>query len=139
MKAKVKLIDGIALAAFGDSNHWVTMDGPEKFGGFHAGPRPMELILMGLAGCAAMDVLSILRKKRVEIKNFDMEIEAERAEEHPQIFTKIKLHYNFYGKNIKPADVERSIELTDEKYCPATSMLRHSAEITHEYKIIETD
>jgi putative redox protein len=138
MNAKIKLIDGIALAGVSNSNHWVTMDGPENFGGHSAGPRPMELVLMGVAGCAAMDVLSILRKKRAELNGFNMEVEAERTEEHPQVFTRIKLNYIFSGKNIQPSDIERSIELTEEKYCGATAMLKGAVEIIHNYRIVES-
>ena len=139
MKAKLKLIDGIALAGVSDSNHWVTLDGPEDFGGFSAGPRPMELILLGLAGCAAMDVLSILRKKRVKLSNFNMHVDAERAKDHPKVFTKIKFNYIFSGKNIRPLDIERSIELTEGKYCSATAMLKDVVEIIHDYKIEESE
>jgi len=139
MKAKLKLIDGIALAGVSDSNHWVTLDGPEDFGGFSAGPRPMELMLLGLAGCAAMDVLSILRKKRVKLSNFNMHVDAERAKDHPKVFTKIKFNYIFSGKNIRPLDIERSIELTEGKYCSATAMLKDVVEIIHDYKIEESE
>jgi len=137
MKAKIKLIDGIAFAGVSDSNHWVTLDGPEEFGGFSAGSRPMELILLGLAGCAAMDVLSILKKKRVQLSDFGMEIDAERTEDYPKVFTDIKLYYLFTGKNIRPSDIERSIELTEEKYCGATAMLKNAVKITHDYQIVE--
>jgi putative redox protein len=139
MKAKLRWIDGIALAGVSDSNHWITLDGPKEFGGFLAGPRPMELVLLGVAGCAAMDVLSILRKKKVKLSDFKVEAEAEQAEKHPQVFTKIKLNYMFYGENIRPADIERSIELTEEKYCGATAMLKSAVEIIHDYGIIESE
>jgi len=102
MKAKLKLIDGIALAGVSDSNHWVTLDGPEDFGGFSAGPRPME-------------------------------------KDHPKVFTKIKFNYIFSGKNIRPSDIERSIELTEGKYCSGTAMLKDVVEIIHDYKIEETE
>jgi putative redox protein len=139
MRVRLKLIGGIALAGVSDSNHWVTLDGPEDFGGYSAGSRPMELILLGLAGCAAMDVLSILKKKRIELNDFNMDVEAERAEDHPKVFTKIILNYIFTGKNIHTSDVERSIELTGEKYCSATAMLKDVVDITHKYKIVESE
>jgi len=139
VKATIKLINGITLAGKSDSNHWVTLDGPENFGGFSAGPRPMELMLLGLAGCAAMDVLSILRKKRVNLSDFNMNVEAERAEDHPRVFTRIKLNYMFTGKNIHPSDIERSIKLTEEKYCGATAMLKSAVEINHDYQILEPE
>jgi len=139
MKAKIKRISGLALAGVSDTNHWVAMDAPQQFGGSHAGARPMELILIGVAGCAGMDVLSILQKKRVKLLDFAMEVEAEQAEDHPQVFTKIILHYIFTGKDIRPADIERSIKLTEEKYCSATAMLSNNVEIVHDYQIREPD
>ena len=139
MKATIQRINGTALAARGGSNHWVVMDGPEEFGGFSAGTRPMEMILIGLAGCSAMDVLSILKKKRVKLDDFSMQVEAERAEDHPKVFTKIHLHYIFTGKAIKAKDVERSIELSQDKYCGASAMLRKAAEISFDYEIIEPE
>jgi putative redox protein len=139
MKVTIQRINGTALVGRGGSNHWVVMDGPEDFGGFSAGTRPMEMILIGLAGCSAMDVLSILQKKRVRLDDFSMRVEAERAEEHPKVFTKIHLHYVFTGSNIKPRDVERSIELSQDKYCGASAMLRKAAEISHDYEIKEPE
>ncbi len=135
MRAKLQRIDGLALAGVSDSNHWVTMDGPEDFGGFSAGPRPMEMMLLSIVGCTAMDVLSILKKKRIKLDDFSVEVKAERAEEHPRVFTEIKLHYIFTGKNIRPVDVERAIGLSQDKYCSATAMLRKVANITHDYQI----
>ncbi len=138
MTAKIKLIDGIALAGISDSNHWVNLDGPEDFGGFSAGPRPMEYMLLGLAGCAAMDVLSILRKKRIELNDFTMEIQAEQSANHPKVFTKVKLNYIFDGKNIQSSDVDRAIELTVDKYCGATAMLKNTVNIIHNYQILNS-
>jgi len=136
MKVKIRQIDGIALAGAGDTNHWVGMDGPEEFGGHAAGSRPIELLLMSLGGCTGMDVISILKKKRVKLDDFRIEIDADRAEEHPRVFTAINLHFIFIGKGIRPKDVERAIELSSTKYCPASAMLRKSVKITHDYEII---
>ena len=137
MQVRIKQIDGIALAGAGDTNHWVAMDGPEDFGGHSAGSRPMELLLMSLGGCTAMDVLSILKKKRVKLDDFGIVIEAERAEEHPKVFTEIKLHFVFTGKDIRPKDIERAIDLSRDKYCPDTAMLRNSVKIFFDYEIME--
>lgn len=139
VKVKIKQIEGLALAAFSNSNHWVTMDAPEKLGGFAAGFRPMELLLTAVAGCVGMDVISILEKKRVKLQGFEMLVEAEQTEEHPQIFTEINLNYTLIGKNIKPADVERAIQLTDEKYCGAIAMIRDITKIRHNYQIKEPE
>lgn len=135
MNVKIRRIDGLALAGFSNSNHWVTMDAPTDLGGFGAGPRPMELMLIAIAGCAAMDVLAILKKKRARIDRFDMEVKAEQENEHPQVFTIIDLNYTFTGDRINPVDVERAIKLTDEKYCAATAMVKGVAKINHHYRI----
>ena len=139
MKAKIKRIEGLALAGVSDSNHWVTMDTDKKFGGSDAAGQPMELFLLGLAGCTAMDVLSILKKKRVNLADFSMEIDANRAEDHPRVITSVKLHYIFTGKNIRPIDVERSIELSQDKYCSAAAMLQKTVEISYDYQIIDSN
>lgn len=138
-KAVVQNIKGITFVGKADSNHWVIMDGPEEFGGSNAGTRPKELVLIALGGCTGSDVASILRKKRVNFKNFYINIEAEVAEEHPQVYTKINLEYVLEGKSINPSDVERAIELSKTKYCSVSFMLKNSVEITHTYKIIEVD
>ncbi len=134
-KAYVKQIKGITFAGKTDSNHWITMDGPEDFGGSNAGIRPKELILIGLAGCTGSDVVSILSKKKVKMEDYEMNLTAEVAETHPQVFTKIHIEYVFYGSEINPKDVERAIELSQTKYCSVTAMLQKSVEITHSYRI----
>ncbi len=111
------------------------MDGPEEFGGSNAGIRPKELILLGLAGCTGSDVVSIMNKKRVKPKDFEINVSAEVAEEHPQVFTKIHIEYVFYGDEIKKEDVERAIELSQTKYCSVSAMLKKSVEISHSYRI----
>ncbi|MDP2208344.1 MAG: OsmC family protein [Bacteroidota bacterium] len=136
-KAIVKNIQGVTFLGKADSNHWVTMDGPEEFGGSNAGTRPKELILLALGGCTGSDVAAILRKKRINLKNFYMNIEAEVSDEHPQVYTKINIEYVLEGKAIEPKDVERAIELSLTKYCSVTHMLRKSVEINHTYKIVE--
>ena len=134
-KAYIKQIKGITFAGKTDSNHWITMDGPEDFGGSNAGIRPKELILIGLGGCTGSDVVSILSKKRVKIDDFEMNISAEVAETHPQVFTTIHIEFVFYGNNIDPKDVERAIDLSQTKYCSVTAMLEKSVKITHSFRI----
>lgn len=134
-KAYIKQIKGITFAGKTDSNHWITMDGPEDFGGSNAGIRPKELILISLGGCTGSDVVSILSKKRVKVDDFEMNINAEVAETHPQVFTSIHIEFVFYGKNIDPKDVERAIELSQTKYCSVTAMLEKSVKITHSFRI----
>ena len=134
-KAYLKQVKGITFAGKTDSNHWITVDGPENFGGSDAGIRPKELLLLSLAGCTASDVVSILQKKRVKLDDFEINISAEMTEEHPKVFTKIDLEYVFYGDNIAEKDVERAIELSETKYCGVTAMLEKALEINHTYKI----
>ena len=134
-KAYLKQVKGITFAGKTDSNHWITVDGPENFGGSDAGIRPKELLLLSLAGCTASDVVSILQKKRVKLDDFEINISAEMTEEHPKVFTKIDLEYVFYGDSIAEKDVERAIELSETKYCGVTAMLEKALEINHTYKI----
>lgn len=134
-EAIVKQLQGITLAARSDSNHWVTMDGPEIFGGSEAGPRPKELLLMALGGCTASDIIPIMKKKRVPFQNVEVRLTAHVREEQPQVFTDIHIEYIVFGDGIKPIDVERAIELSTTKYCAVSAMLRGSVKITHSYRI----
>ncbi len=137
MKALVTQLKGMTFAAKGESNHWVMIDGPEEFGGSSAASRPMEFILFGFAGCSGADIASILQKKRANVEKFEISIEAERAEDYPKVFTKIHLNFLFIGRNLKEKDIERAIELTRTKYCPAWAMLKDVVEITYAYEIRE--
>ena len=134
-KAYIKQIKGISFAGKTDSNHWITMDGPEELGGHNAGIRPKELLLLGLGGCTGSDVVSILRKKRVPVEDFEINITSETQEEHPQVFTKIHVEYVFYGKELPVADIERAIDLSQNKYCSVTKMHEKAAVVTHSYRI----
>jgi len=134
-KAVVRQIQGITFAAKTESGPWITMDGPEAFGGSNGAPRPKELLLMALGGCTGSDVVSILKKKRVALEKFEARLSAEVRDEHPQVFTSIHVEYVFTGHDISAADVERAIELSTTKYCSVTAMLRESVKITHSYQI----
>lgn len=138
-KVYLKQVKGLTLAAKGETNHWITMDGPEKLGGSNAGVRPKELVLMALAGCTASDVISILQKKRVKLSDFEINITAQQSEEHPKVFTHIDLEYVFYGRDIKEKDVERAIELSTTTYCGVNAMLSKAMTIDHTYRIVETE
>ena len=128
--------NGITFAGRVDSNHWVMMDGPEKFGGSDAGSRPKELMLLALAGCTGSDVASILAKRRIALDNFEINVTAEESEEHPIVFTSMHIEYVFYGQNIAEKDVERAIELSQTKYCGVTAMYEKAMKITHSYRIV---
>lgn len=133
--AVIKQVQGLSLAGKADSNHWVVMDGPEELDGSNAGARPKELVLLALGGCTASDVLSILKKKRASVDDFEVRLTAEQSEEHPQVFTRIHVEYVIRGERINTRDVERAIELSETKYCAVTAMLRSSVVITHSYRI----
>jgi putative redox protein len=137
--ARLVQIQGISFAGTADSNHWVTMDGPPDFGGRGAATRPKELVLLGLAGCTASDVVSILKKKRVALDRLEVNATAEEREEHPRIYTKIHLEFVLHGSGIKEADVKRAIELSDSTYCSVGAMLKPTVEITHSVTIVPTD
>jgi len=139
MKVQVTQLKGIAFAAKAESNHWVMIDGPEEFGGSSAGSRPMEFILFGFAGCSGSDIASILQKKRVKLDKFEINVEAEEAEDYPKVFTKIHLNFVFTGRELKEKDVERAIELSRVKYCPVWAMLKDVVEITYSYEIRESE
>ena len=136
-KAVVKQVRGITFVGkTDDTNHWVTMDGPDNFGGSGAAIRPKELLLLSLGGCTGADVIAILQKKRIKLDDFQINISAEQTETHPKVFSKINLEYVFTGKDIKEKDVERAIELSQTTYCGVTAMLQKSVEITHNFKIV---
>ena len=136
MKVAVKQVDGITFVGRGETNHWVVIDGPKEFFGSEAGTRPMELFLISLGGCTASDVASILNKKRVSIDDFSVEVEGDRVDEHPKVFTKIHIKFIFHGNNIDESAVKRAIELSWNKYCPITAMLKKILPMDYSYEII---
>ncbi|MGD2140085.1 MAG: OsmC family protein [Burkholderiales bacterium] len=137
MKARVKLLDNVAFVGESESGHAFVMDGAKEGGGRNLGPRPMEVLLIGTGACSAYDVVTILRKARQPVRDCWVEIDAERAPAEPKIFTRIHLHFVVEGTNIKPAQVERAVELSAEKYCSASIMLGKTAQITHDFEIID--
>lgn len=137
MKARVKLVEGITFVAESGSGHAVVMDASPEVGGRDLGARPMEMLLMGAGGCSAIDVVHILKKSRQQLVDCVVELEAERAAEDPKVFTRIHMHYIVTGRGLNPAQVERAIKLSKEKYCSATIMLAKTAEVTSDYEIRE--
>jgi len=135
MKARAKLIEGMAFLGEAGSGHSVIMDGAPDYGGRNIGFRPMELLLVGLAGCTAFDVVLILRKGREDVADCVVEVSAERAAEDPKVFTKIHLSYRVKGKNLGDAKVKRAVELSKEKYCSASIMFGKTAEMTYDYVV----
>jgi putative redox protein len=119
------------------SGHSVVMDGAADAGGRNLGVRPMEMLLLGLGGCTAFDVVSILQKSRQKLVDCEVEIEAERATEVPKVFTSIHVHFIVSGKDLDPAKVERAVNLSADKYCSASRMLEKAATITHDFEVVE--
>ncbi len=137
MRASVRWLDGLMFEATAGSGHTIAIDGPPDLGGRNRGSRPMEVVLMGTGACSAADVVSILNKSRQDITDCVVELDAERAESVPKVFTRIHMHYVVTGRKLKAEAVERAVKLSAEKYCSATQMLNKTAEITHDFEIRE--
>jgi putative redox protein len=135
MKARVKWVQDVTFVGESGSGHSVVMDGAPGAGGRNIGFRPMEMLLLGLGGCSAFDVLLILRRGREAITDCVVEIEAQRAETDPKVFTAIEMVYKVSGKNLDANKVERAVNLSAEKYCSATKILSATAKITHRVEL----
>ena len=136
MKTRVKWLDKMSFVGESGSGHSVVMDGPPEFGGRNLGVRPMEMLLLGLGGCASFDVVSMLKKSKQDLVDCEVEITAERADKEPKVFTNIHLHFVISGNELSDKRVARAIELSAEKYCSASIMLGKTAKVTHDYEII---
>ncbi len=139
MKARVKWIEDVLFLGESGTGHSLIIDGPEEMGGHGTGMRPMELLLLGMGSCTAFDMVQMLKKSRQDIHDCVVDITSDRSEEIPKVFTKIHVHYTITGKNVKESQVKRAVELSTEKYCSASLMLGKTAEITHDYEIINVD
>ena len=139
MKAAVTWDHGLSFEGTADSGFKVNMGGSTAVGGDDDGFRPMELILTGLIGCTAMDVISILRKKRQDVTDFRVTADAEQADSHPHVFTKIRIHYIVEGHNIDAKAVERAMELSETRYCPAQAMLSEAVPMELTYEIVQAE
>ncbi len=138
MKAIIKWLDGASFVAESGSGHCVVMDGPEDAGGRNSGVRPMEMLLMGMGGCASFDVVNMLRKSRQDIVDCQAQLEATRSDGIPSVFTDIHIRFLVSGRNLKEAQVKRAVSLSAEKYCSASIMFERSGtRISHDYEIIE--
>jgi putative redox protein len=130
--------DGMEFEGKTPSNHKIVLDASEDVGGKNKGPRPMELFIVGLMGCTAMDVVSILNKMRKKIELFKIEVDAEKATEHPKVWTNIKIKYILKGENLDDKSVQTAIELSQAKYCSAAATLRRSgANIEYSFEILK--
>jgi putative redox protein len=138
MKARIKWVEGASFLGQTESGHSLLMDGPPEAGGQNLGPRPMETVLLGAGACSAIDVIHILKKSRQTIVDCEVRLEAERATQDPKVFTRIHFHFVVTGRELAPAQVERAIKLSAEKYCSASIMLGKTAAMSHDYEITES-
>lgn len=140
MKARIKWVEDVTFVGESGSGHCVVMDGPPEHGGRNLGVRPMEMMLLGLGGCTTFDVIHILKKARQPVTDCVVELEAERAETEPKVFTRIHVHFVISGRGLKENRVKKAVELSAEKYCSASIMLGQAGvTISHDYEIIEPE
>ena len=137
MKARVKWLDNMSFVGESGSGHSIVMDGAPESGGRNLAARPMEMVLMGMGGCTAFDVVMILKKARQPIDDCIVELSAERSEEIPKVFTKIHVHYIVQGRGLSEKQVAKAIHLTAEKYCSVSIMLAATAQISHDFEIVD--
>lgn len=137
MKCRVKWLDHMTFVGESGSGHAVVMDGAPEHGGQNLGIRPMEMLLLGLGGCTAFDVVMILNKSRQDIVDCEVSIDSDRSEQVPKVFTRIHIHFTVTGNNLDTAKVEKAVNLSADKYCSASKMLAKTAEITLDFEIVE--
>ena len=137
MNLSVNWVDGMLMVGKSHSGHSITMDGPIEIGGENLGVRPMEMLLLGVAGCAMIDVVTTLQKMRQDLSHCETRISAERANEHPKVFTDIHIKFIVKGKDLDSKKVDKAITLSAEKYCSASIMLGKTAKITHDFEVLE--
>ena len=137
MKARIKWVQDVMFLGESGSGHSVVMDGAPDAGGRNLGVRPMEMLLLGLGGCSAFDVMLILKRGREAVTDCVVDIDAERATTDPKVFTKIVMHYTVTGQGLDRKKVERAVHLSAEKYCSATAVMSKSAQISHHVEIVE--
>ncbi|GBE05286.1 hypothetical protein BMS3Abin10_00909 [bacterium BMS3Abin10] len=138
-KARVTLINNLQFVGTADSGHAVVMDAPGSVGGTNAASTPMELVLMAFGGCSGMDVVSILKKKKQDVRNLEINLDGKKADNHPHMFTEMHIEYVLTGKDLSEEAVKRSIQLSLEKYCSVGATLSKAAKITHSYRIVKQD
>ncbi len=139
MKARIKWVEDVSFVAESGSGHAVLLDGAPEAGGRNLGVRPMEMVLMGLGGCTAFDVVHILRRGREDVRDCVVEVEAERAATDPKVFTAVHIRYRIKGSGLAPAKVERAVRLSAEKYCSASVMIGKTDRIAHDWEVVEAD
>jgi putative redox protein len=138
MQARIKWVENAAFLAESGSGHAFVVDGPADIGGRNLGPRPMELMLMSVGSCSAVDIVHILKKARQPVSGCEIEVSGTRAQTDPKVFTRIHLHFIVSGAGLSEKQVKRAVELSAEKYCSASIMLKAAAEITHDFEVRDT-
>lgn len=133
---RVKWVENVTFLAESPSGHGIIMDGAPEHGGRNLGPRPMEMLLMGMGGCASFDVVGILKKQRLDLQDVSVEIQATRAETDPKIFTDIHMAFTITGTDISQAKAERAVSLSADKYCSASIMMGKAAKVTHSVTVV---
>ncbi len=136
-QAKVKYVDGLQFVGEASSGHAIVMDGDPESGGNNTGLRPMELLLIGLGGCSGMDVASILKKKRQDLRGLEINVKGEKAENYPKRFTNIDIEFVLTGRDLSDEAVKRAIDLSMEKYCSVKATMEGSARINFSYRIVQ--
>ena len=137
MNISVNWVDGLLMVGKSDSGHTITMDGPPESGGENLGVRPMEMLLLGVAGCTMIDIVTTLKKMRQDLSHLETKINAERATDHPKVFTDIHIQFILKGQNLDEKKVDKAISLSADKYCSASIMLGETGTITHDFEVIE--
>lgn len=137
IEAQVTWVEGMQFVGVPSSGHSLVMDAAPEVGGKDTGPRPMELLLVGLAGCTAMDVIHILKKQRQAVTGLRVVVKGERAEDHPRVYTRATLEYVVEGHHLSEPAVERAVKLSQDKYCSASAMFRGTAEVEYTYRVVE--
>lgn len=137
LDAKIRLAGEMRFVATSATGHQITLDASPEGGGHDAGPMPIELVLMGLGGCTAMDVLGILRKMRQDVTDYSIDVHATRRDEHPKVFTDVTVEHVVTGHHVSPDAVEKAVKLSWEKYCSVGAMLEKSATMTHTWRVVE--
>jgi putative redox protein len=136
-RVTVDLLGNMAFRAISETGHEVVMDAAPQAGGADTGPRPMELLLAGLGGCTGMDVISMLRKMRQDVTDYEIQVSGERATEHPKVYTSIRVEHIVRGRALNPESVRRAVELSATRYCSAAAMLGRVAHIDETYRVID--
>ena len=138
MKGTVSYVEKVRFEAKAGSGHTVTIDGPQEVGGEDAGFRPMELMLLGLGGCMAFDVLMILKRMRQEVTSYTLTLEGERADDPPKVYTEVRMEHIFKGADLKPLSIKKAIELAETTYCSASAMFAKTAKVVNTFCILES-